>query len=120
MIPINRLARWPFPGNLPPDAVAVRREMVTNDDANVPNVYGALTAAFGEVTGALMFELLKRLAAEAADKLGGGTPCISFHDELGEFASMMLDGDEQVVEEDEADPGSDGEREADEEDRNSN
>jgi hypothetical protein len=114
MIPINRLERWPFPGNIPPDAVALRSAMMTDDDANVPSVYGALATAFGEVTGALVFELLRRLAAEAADKLGGGTPCISFHDEQGEFASMVED--DEITEEDEAEPGSDGEQEADEED----
>lgn len=117
MVPINRLKRWPFPGSLPPDAVPLRRAMMTDDDPKAPSVYGALATAFGEVTGAMVFELLKRLAAEEADKLGGGTPCISFHDELGEFASMIEDEDEEITEHDEAQPGSDGEWEADEEDR---
>jgi len=92
VIPINRLLRWPFPGSIPPDAAGMEVEMVTDDDA--PNVLGALTNALGKASGAMVFELLKHLAADAAAKLGGGIPCISFKDGKGEFASIITDDDD--------------------------
>lgn len=112
MIPINRRERCPVPGHLPPDAVGFGGEKVTDDHVDAPNVYDALKTALGEASGALVFELLKRLAADAAKELGGGIPCISFNDELGQFASIVADGEEEIIEEGEAEPGSEGEWEA--------
>jgi hypothetical protein len=110
MIPINRLERWPFPGNLPPGAVGRVGELTIDD--GVLSVYGTLLVAFGEATGAMVFELLKRLATAEAEKLGGGVPCISFDDELGEFASIRMDEEDDVADDDEAWTDSDDEWEA--------
>ncbi len=106
MIPINRLERWLFPENRPPDAVSLEVEMAIDDDAAALTVRDALTNALGEASGAMVFALLKRLATDEAEKLGGGVPCISFSDEKGQFASIVTDGEGEVVEEDEANPRS--------------
>jgi hypothetical protein len=112
MIPINRLKRWPFPESRPPDAVSLEVEMAIDDDAAALTVRGALTNALGEASGAMVFELLRRLATDEAEKLGGGVPCISFNDEKGQFASIVTDGEGEVVEEGEANPRSGDEWEA--------
>jgi hypothetical protein len=92
MIPINRLLRWPFPGSIPPDTASLDVEMVTDDEAL--SVLNALTNALGTASGAMVFELLQHLAVDAAAKLGGGIPCISFKDGKAEFASIIMDDDE--------------------------
>jgi len=114
MTPVNRIKRWPFPGNSIPAAMNDGEELRV-DGAELLSVYGALTSAIGRRDGRRVFEFLKRLATEAARKHGGGIPCISFHDAMGEFASILPDGDEEIVEDDEAEPGCDGDGDADEE-----
>lgn len=114
MTPVNRIKRWPFPGNPVLNATGDGEELRV-DGEELLSVYGALTSAIGTRDGKRVFEFLKRLATDAAKKHGGGIPCISFHDAMGEFASILPDGEEEIVEDEEAEPGCDGDRDAGEE-----
>jgi len=58
------------------------------------SVFGALTMAIGNRDGRKVFEFLKRLASESAERAGGGVPCIYFKDAMGEFISIEEDGQE--------------------------
>jgi hypothetical protein len=89
MIPVNRITRWPFPGN------PVLNTLVETEELRVPgeemlNVYGALTLAIGSRDGKKIFNYIKRLATEAAEKTGG-IPCIYFKNPKGEFVGVHED-----------------------------
>lgn len=103
MIPVNRIKRWPFPGN------PVLNTLADNEELRVPgeemlSVYGALATAIGRRDGKKVFEFLKRLASEAAAR-SGGIPCIIFKDAMGEFIGIEEDGDETPDEGNDAEMG---------------
>lgn len=93
MIPINRIKRWPFPGN------PVLNTLADDESLRVPgeemlSLYGALTLALGPRDGKKVFEFIKRLAYDHAQR-AGGIPCICFKDEMGEFAGFEEDANEE-------------------------
>lgn len=96
MNPINRIKRWPFPGNPVLNTLGDGEELRVEGEEML-SVSGALRMALGERDGRRIFNFLKRLAAESATKTGGGIPCITFKDAEGDFASIVEDGDEEEV-----------------------
>jgi len=118
MPPINRIKRWPFPpipapvpqsrsgpaaapssepapGSAPapvpgPDPAS---DELRVDGEEMLSLYGALTLALGLPQGKRVFDFIKRLAVQAAEKLGG-TPCIYFKDAMGEFIGIDEDSDD--------------------------
>lgn len=103
MIPVNRLKRWPFPEAAGPDMLGAGEELRVEGE-ELLSVYGALTMALGKRDGARVFMFLKRLAAEAAERMEGGTPCIYFGDPMGEFGGVVEVGDEETLGNDEGSP----------------
>lgn len=106
MVPINRIKRWPFPGNV------VLNTLADDEQLRVPgeemlSLYGALTTAIGLRDGRKVFDFLKRLASEAAER-SSGVPCIFFKDEMGEFVGLEVDASEHR----EQDDGDGGDSEA--------
>ncbi len=108
MIPHNRIERWPFPGNPVLNTMGDTEELRV-DGEEMLSVYGALTLAIGLRDGKRVFEFLKRLAADAAKRCGGGDPCIYFHDPMGEFGGVIAKGEDEIVEDDVGEPESDSE-----------
>jgi hypothetical protein len=92
MIPVNRIKRWPFPGN-PAINTLTDAEEVRVDGEEMLSVYGALTMALGFRDGKKIFDYLKRLATQAAEQ-AGGVPCIFFEDAMGEFGGAAEQADE--------------------------
>jgi hypothetical protein len=73
----------------------VLNTLVETEELRVPgeemlNVYGALTLAIGSRDGKKIFNYIKRLATEAAEKTGG-IPCIYFKNPKGEFVGVHED-----------------------------
>jgi len=87
MIPINRITRWPFPGNPVLNTLADAEELRVEGEEML-SLFGALTLAIGTRDGKKVFEFLKRLASESAERSGGGVPCIYFKDCMGEFVGI--------------------------------
>ena len=103
MIPVNRIKRWPFPGNPVLNTLGDAEELRVEGEEML-SVFGALTLALGERDGKKVFVFLKRLASESAERAGGGVPCILFKDAMGEFIGIEEGGDEEVAEDDGTDP----------------
>jgi len=93
MIPVNRIKRWPFPGNAVLNTLAEAEELRVEGEEML-SVFGALTMALGNRDGKKVFEFLKRLASESAERAGGGVPCIYFKDSMGEFIGIDLNHEE--------------------------
>jgi len=102
MIPVNRIKRWPFPGNPVLNTLADAEELRVEGEEML-SVFGALTMALGNRDGKKVFEFLRRIASESAERAGGGVPCIYFKDSMGEFISIEEDIGESG---DDADDGS--------------
>jgi len=90
MIPVNRIKRWPFPGNPALNTLGENEELRVEGEEML-SVFGALTMALGNRDGKKVFEFLKRLASESAERAGAGVPCIYFKDAMGEFISIEED-----------------------------
>jgi len=110
MIPVNRIARWPFPGNTVLNTMGDAEELRV-DGEEMLSVYGALTMAIGQRDGKRVCDFLRRLAADAAKRSGGGAPCIFFQDTMGEFGGVVVEGEEEIVEDDETEPEAEDDRE---------
>jgi hypothetical protein len=87
MIPVNRIKRWPFPGNPALNTLGENEELRVEGEEML-SVFGALTIALGNRDGKKVFEFLKRIASETAEREGGGVPCIYFKDSMGEFIGI--------------------------------
>jgi hypothetical protein len=111
MIPVNRIKRWPFPGNSVLNTLGENEELRVEGEEML-SVFGALTMAVGERDGRKIFNFLKRLATEAAAQ-AGGVPCIFFEDTMGEFGGISDQADENAGDGSETVEGSDSD-EADE------
>jgi hypothetical protein len=90
MIPVNRIKRWPFPGNPALNTLGENEELRVEGEEML-SVFGALTMALGNRDGKKVFEFLKRIASETAERAGGGVPCIYFKDAMGEFIGIEED-----------------------------
>ena len=112
MIPVNRIKRWPFPGNPVLNTLAASEELRVEGEEML-SVYGALTMALGNRDGKKVFEFLKRIASETAERAGGGVPCIYFKDSMGEFIGIEEGGQESEHDDSDGTTGDESETEPD-------